>query len=438
MPARLQQILLVPFCMLLILAGCGAPAASTQTPSGGTHEVPQALPGAPPAPMATAPALADVPAEAGAPMPGDSSRGAVAPPASNQQQNTPLKAGEVNDNAPADYPSYLTWLASYNPGNVLSADVSERYLITVLNDQQQPVLDAQVRLYYGQELVFEGRTYAGGQTIFQPRALGVSENLQRFRMVVAKGQSRTETTLDRQWPGTALTVTLGDVQGIPQPLHLDVLFLLDATGSMGDEITQIQNTIDTIASRIDSIEPRPMLRFGLVAYRDRGDEYVTRLYSAFTSNVREFRTLLQQVRADGGGDTPEDLQEGLNIALNQMRWSDDAVRLIFLVADAPAHLDYGQEFDYLDATRVAVARGIKIYPIAASNTDDPAEYQFRQLAQQTMATFVFLTYQQGQNAGAPGDTTVRNVDAEQFTVDRLDDLLVQIIQRELATAQGAR
>jgi Mg-chelatase subunit ChlD len=230
-------------------------------------------------------------------------------------------------------------------------------------------------------------------------------------------------------------VTLGGAEAAPQSPRLDVLFLLDATGSMGDEIAQIQRTIASIAQRIDNISPRPELRLGLVSYRDRGDEYVTRV-NDFTPDVAAFHQLLMSTYAEGGGDNPEALNEALNAAVERVSWADNAVRLVFLVADAPPHLDYQQDYDYVHEARTAVAKGIKLYPIAASNTDDQAEYVFRQLAQQTLARFIFLTYQPGQDGGAPGDTTTHDVDPEAFTVERLDDLVVQVVERELALAQG--
>ena len=120
-----------------------------------------------------------------------------------------------------------------------------------------------------------------------------------------------------------------------------------------------------------------------------------------------------------------------------VHWADNAVRLTFLVADAPPHLDYPNDYDYVQEARNAVAQGIKVYTIAASNSGDEAEYVLRQIAQQTLAHFIFLTYQPGQNSGAPGETTVHQVDPQSFTVERLDDLVVQVVQRELAAAQGA-
>lgn len=351
----------------------------------------------------------------------------------NQQQGvSPLKAGDVDDNQ--DFAAYRQYLRTFYSPPGRTIDVSERYIITVLNDQQQPVLDALVRVYDGQNQLFEGRTYAGGKTILHPRALGASQS-PTLRVTIDKGNSSAEGTLTRGQDERP-TFVLPGAPAVSGQVRLDVLFLLDATGSMGDEIGRIQDTIVSIADRIDGFSPRPALRFGLVAYRDRGEEYVTRL-ADFTPDVQAFRAQLQQIQAVGGGDEPEALNEGLHAAVQQARWSDDAVRLVFLVADAPPHLDYANDYDYVQESRAAVAKGVKVYPIAASNTNDDAEYILRQIAQQTLGHFIFLTYQAGQNAGAPGETTQRNVDPQAFTVERLDDLVVQMIQRELASAAGA-
>ncbi len=114
-----------------------------------------------------------------------------------------------------------------------------------------------------------------------------------LRAQIEKGNSVAEGQLARGQDGEQ-TFVLRDAAALPQTPRLDVLFLLDATGSMGDEIAQIQNTLASIAERVDRIEPRPELRFGLVAYRDRGDEYVTRVYD-FTPDVALFQQLLASV-----------------------------------------------------------------------------------------------------------------------------------------------
>src|SRR5690606_17566355 len=106
------------------------------------------------------------------------------------------------------------------------------------------------------------------------------------------------------------------------------------------EIAQLQGNILTISDQIDALPANVDVRYGLVSYRDRGDAYVTRV-TDFTDSVTEFQENLLRVVAAGGGDYPESLNEGLDMALNAVEWrTGDTIRLVFLVADAPPHVDY--------------------------------------------------------------------------------------------------
>jgi Mg-chelatase subunit ChlD len=375
--------------------------------------------------------VAEAPGATGAEAPVPMSPDAATSP--RQAPEAAIKAGEINDNERIN--EYLDYLKSYQWGSVRLADVSERYEIRVLGDDQRPLLDARVTVYDGERVVFRGRTYAGGKTLFMPRLFDTN-NTNEFRVVAEYGQASAATALSR---GETERIELG-LRGVApdETLRLDLLFLLDTTGSMGDELARIQETIDSIAARIDAFSPRPEIRYGLVAYKDVDDEYVTRPY-AFTTDLDDFRRALAALSADGGGDTPEALDEALYEGMVRMEWRDEpTVRLAFLVADAGSHVPGPSQFTYLDGTREAVARGVKIYPIAASNTDPQAEYVFRQLAQQTMAGFVFLTYQPGQSGGAPGESTTLEAGEQSYTVERLDDLIVGIVERELGAAVGLR
>jgi uncharacterized protein YegL len=211
--------------------------------------------------------------------------------------------------------------------------------------------------------------------------------------------------------------------------QLDVLFLIDATGSMADEIDQLKENIQAISAQIDALPARPAVRFGLVTYRDHGDEYVTRL-TDFTPNVEQFAEILAGVFADGGGDYPEDLNEALSRAVHEPEWRiEDTVSLIFLVADAPPHLDYGQQDHYAIEMMEAAERGIKIFPIASSGLDTQGEYIFRQLAQVTGGRFIFLTY----GSEGPGSTgTETDFEVSDYTVSSLDALVVKIVEEELS------
>ncbi len=453
---RFPSTLLFFAILLMLLAACGSAPASQSVPvvatapSGGSSSLSSAErenSAVPPAPAATAmpEAVAGLPATDASggdaekpPIAGDvvaeTEGGELSSISRPQGQVSNLKAGEIDDND--DFAAYLDYLRTYQAGEVRPADPSERYLIRVIDDNQRPVLDARISIYAGDELVFQGRTYAGGETIFIPRVIGVSPNATTFRLVANYGDASAEVSFER---GSSAPIEVG-LRGaqIDPTLRLDLLFVLDTTGSMGDELYRIQETIDSIAQRIDAFDPRPQIRYGLVAYKDEGDDYVTRPV-AFTTDLAAFRSELNALSAQGGGDTPEAVDAALEDALLTMAWSDTpAVRLAFLVADAGPHTYQQTQFTYLDGAREAVARGVKIYPIAASNTDAPAEYVFRQLAQQTMAGFIFLTYQEGASSGAPGESTTLEAGDQPYTVERLDDLIVSIVQRELAAAVGVR
>jgi len=346
---------------------------------------------------------------------------------SNQSQSS-LRAGEVDDNAGWD--DYLLYRLAYAGPTVHDRDISERYIITVNDESEHPLLDANVAVYAGNEPVFSARTYASGQVLFFPKALGVSDGVTTFRVVAEKDDARGEATLTRD-ETYQLALNLAHPGREPdEPVNLDVLFLIDSTGSMADEIDKLQESIREIAARIERLPGQPHARFAMTIYRDRGDLFVSRTFD-FTPDVSAFHEALAQVEAEGGGDYPESVNEALHRAIHAPEWrGQDTVQIIFLVADAPPHLDYAQDYDYSTEMEKAAERGIKIFPIASSGLDDQGEYIFRQIAQFTQGRFVFLTYAGPTNGGAPGDTTTHHV--EDYSVENLDDLLVRLVEEELA------
>ncbi len=146
--------------------------------------------------------------------------------------------------------------------------------------------------------------------------------------------------------------------------RIEVVFVLDTTGSMSGLLEGAKQKIWAIANRLASGEPRPELRVGLVAYRDRGDEYVTRK-SDFSGDMDAVYAELLAYQAGGGGDTPEHVGQGLHDALNAMQWSagDNVLRLVFLVGDAPPHDDYQDGMTTAELAAQARAKGIVINTI---------------------------------------------------------------------------
>jgi hypothetical protein len=205
--------------------------------------------------------------------------------------------------------------------------------------------------------------------------------------------------------------------------------MLDATGSMGDEIGKLKASMRAIADQIAQLPGQPDICYGLVAYRDRGDAFLTRSHD-LTNDLSAFQGLLARVQAQGGGDTPEALNEALHEVVHGLSWRTDAARLVVLVADAPPHLDYGGP-QYDTDMQAALAKGIKLFAVGASGLDPVGEYVFRQIAQYTAGRFVFLTYKNATDPGSgPGTQTVHEV--KNYSVQTLDRLVVRLVSEEMA------
>lgn len=428
-PALAATILLVT---LFLLNGCAAPmmpAPAAPASSGGSEYSAPA-----PAAEAAAPAM-EAPAEAAA------EAAAMEAPAESgydgdyqQREAETVTAGVTDDNE--DFGAYLAYLDRHPGAYANRRDVSERYVITVVDEDGLAVHDAQVEITADERPVFSGRTDAGGRMIFMPRALDDAGQWRRageFRVVASKGYAaRIQTfTRDAGQQGGGWQLVLEGVER-PRRTQLDLLFLLDATGSMGDEIEKLKVSMASIADEIAALPEAPDVRFALVAYRDQGDEYVVRPFD-FTARLNAFQRELANVRADGGGDTPEDVNTALHTAVHEMSWRPaDTVRLAVLVGDAPPHVDYRwQQYSYDRDMLAAVGQGIKLFPVAASNTDESGEFTFRQMAQATGGKFVFLTYEDADDPGSgPGTETAHDV--ENYSVNTLDALIVRLVREELA------
>ncbi len=336
-----------------------------------------------------------------------------------------LNAGSVDDNA--DYAGYLEYAARLAALGIESRpfDPSRRIVVTVTGSNGLPAVGVPVIVSTADEPVATLRTTANGTARFLPGLYGAATE-PTFTLTV--GDIATSAA-----PGDSVTMTLASLGGVASPVALDILFLLDATGSMGDEIDQLKSTVDQVAADVAALPGSPDVRFAFTLYRDEGDAFVTSSFD-FTSDVETFREALVPVVADGGGDYPEALEEGLAEALGSPAWRDPAatVQLVFLVADAPPRLDRQVQVDYPASIREAVARGIKIFPIASSESDDQAEMVFRQIALGTGARFVFLSY--GAAGAATGAST--DIDVTDYEVMSLDALVVRFVAEELAAATG--
>jgi len=337
-----------------------------------------------------------------------------------------LKAGFADDNKQFNY--FVQFIREYGPiVSHIPIPVEERIILKVRDSEGNSIPNAEVRVYesQGQELS-HGVTYADGSFLLFPAAYGDEQN---YSVEILYNQQSQSISLDR-YGRREIEIAFNMPRAPLSRVPLDLLFILDTTGSMGEEIQRLKTTIELINLNLSSLSTRPRLRFGMVLYKDRGDEYVTRVVP-FTEDLQAFQSALEQVEASGGGDTPEDLQAALQAAM-EMSWDRRGVRLGFIVTDAPPHLDYGHSYTYARAVEEAKARGIKIFGVGTGGLDLLGEVVLRQIAQYTSAKYIFLTYgESGESeGGSPG--SVSHHTGANYQTDKLEAIIIRFAKEELS------
>ena len=181
----------------------------------------------------------------------------------------------------------------------------------------------------------------------------------------------------------------------PRPI-MDVVFCLDSTGSMGSEIAAAKEKIWSIANSIMEGVPKPVIRFGVVTYRDKGDSYVIKKQD-LTDDVDAVHDFLMGISADGGGDGPEDVRSALKASVHDMAWSKskEAIKLIFLVGDAPPHEDYSELPSITKTASAAASKGININTIACGGVGDRVLTLWKEVAELSDGDFQQLARSRG-------------------------------------------
>ena len=197
----------------------------------------------------------------------------------------------------------------------------------------------------------------------------------------------------------------------------EVMFILDATGSMGDEMLYLQKDISAIAAETAGRG----VTFSVNFYRDKGDQYVTKC-SDFSDDITEIQRLLNEQRATGGGDSPEAVAEILDETMQAKKWSKDANKIAFLIFDAPPHDDSGSIAKIQKAVAQAAAQGIHIVPVVSSNSDRGTELFGRALSLMTNSNYVFLTDDSG-----VGGSHLEPIIGD-YDVEKLHDIIIRNIK----------
>ncbi len=355
-----------------------------------------------------------------------------------------LKAGVADDNNQYNY--FLDFLNRYKSAPAIRPiPVENRIMLSVIDETGQPVPNAQVSIYNDKNLLVETlSTYADGKVLLTPPLDAIGPwSAEAVAPLSEPGKKPISGRIPFDPKGLrslALTIPARPPQGgrwVPSSVPLDIVFILDTTGSMGEEIERLKATIEIIKDNLDLANPRPRIRFGLVLYRDRGDEYITRKYP-LTEDLKKFQSYLAGAYADGGGDTPEDLEAALAAALDtRMNWNSKGSRLAFIITDAPAHA-YMEGIPYSESAEQARVRGIKIHSIGTGGLDISGEYQLRQVAQRSRGKYIFLTYgEKGESEGGTAGAVSHHTGAN-WTADRLEAIIIRLAKEEISLLSGEK
>src|SRR5262245_48262817 len=194
---------------------------------------------------------------------------------------------------------------------------------------------------------------------------------------------------------------------------IEVAFVLDTTSSMTGLSEGAKRKIWTIARHMVSGRPTPTIKLGLIGYRDRGDEYVTRTFD-LTDDVDAIYGHLMEFRAVGGGDKRESVNQALNEAVRGLSWSRDSktLRIVFLVGDAPPHMDYADDVKYPETAQLARRDGIIINAIQCG-VDTQTTQIWQEIAAMADGAYVQIDQSGGMTAiSTPVDAELARLSAE--------------------------
>jgi hypothetical protein len=398
-------------------APTGAAATATPAPEAATEHEPVARRGA-----AVAGAVARKPSD----------RGGEAGAASPGPQAGPVRAGEWDDNA--NYRDFQRYLIANTDARLHRVDVSHRQFLVVRDTEGKAVPRCPVTVRDDEGHTVTLATTASGRALLFPYAEGLRGASATATAGCEDGRAMARMSLDEG--DAVIDLKLDTRRALPRRRAVELAFILDTTGSMSEEISAVKATIQKVATALAQKDVE--LRIGLVEYKDRTDDFVTKVYP-MTTDIARFGADVARVQAGGGGDYPESVNEGLHVGLTRLEWSPQAVaKMAFLVGDAPPHLDYAEDADYAKEMRSAAHRGIQLFTVAASGMDPLGQAVWRQIAQYTQASNLFVLRGGAgpQSTGAGDPASSCGGTHQSYASGNLDALIVAKVEQQLRAVDG--
>ena len=302
---------------------------------------------------------------------------------------------------------------------------NNRVAVRVTNANGEPQKDVPVQLVRTNGgVLYEARTDNKGQTNLWISLTQLQQNVDATTLaLVVNGMEQnqpvevTKWGEEPKWNECTASVTAAK--------NIDIAFIVDATGSMDDEIAFLKADLTNIISTVSGKHTDAIIRTAALFYRDEGDDYLTR-ESDFSSNVSTTKAFIEEQYASGGGDYPEAVHTALEKGLQQLSWNEqNSIRLAFMLLDAPPHKQADVIASLQKSIPLYAKRGIRIIPVAASGVDKPTEFFLRFAAIATDGTYVFLT----NDSGIGGEHIAATVG--DYEVELLNELIVRLIDQYL-------
>ena len=200
---------------------------------------------------------------------------------------------------------------------------------------------------------------------------------------------------------------------------IQLMFVVDTTGSMGDEIEFLKAEIKNVFETIKNDNKDANVYLALMFYRDKGDKYVTK-YFDFTKDIDLQVSNLSKESAGGGGDFPEAVQDAFSLACTKQWLSSNSTKILIHVADAPSH--DSDVNSWFESVKSLSSMGVRIINVASSGIDKKTEYLFRNECFMTNGYYCYLTDDSG-----IGDSHLQATVYEKPTVEYLNACLIRLI-----------
>lgn len=308
--------------------------------------------------------------------------------------------------------------------NYWSLYTSDRFAVTVVDDGGNPVCGAKVELFVNDADKPEWTAISdnkGSAELWYNFHSSVDIEEEKTFTATVNGVKWNEPLRPTYNSADQINMNTLVAKSVTTRKSADIAFIVDATGSMFDEIDFLKDDLLNIIQRASS-SSSTALRTGALFYRDEGDDYVTRAQD-FNKDPEKTLKFIKKQPANGGGDYPEAVHTALEKALQELSWEEgNYARLAFLLLDAPPHHEQDVITSLQRSIKEYAANGIKIIPIAASGVDKNTEFVLRLMAIFTDGTYTFIT-----NHSGVGNDHIEPTIGE-YQVEQLNDLIVRLIK----------